>query len=725
MRPGRGRAVAGWVLLGGLAVGLVLWRAWPWLSMNVGPVAEAPGDEGVNPIVHKGTTALETSELSTDVELGERSPVEPMSPTSPAVQGVVTEESTGRPVEGASVYASYALANTEYLGFGTPARAPRRIGESATDTAGRFVIDVPDGSVVDLEVRKDGYARAVVGQVQEGMDISISIGRGRTLSGTVSSPTGHDPPEGVVVRVTNEGRQGKRVDVDSTPLSEDGTYCFQLGPGVYGVWAHSPKYHRIGRDGIDLRTSMAESVDFAFRPIQVARGRVVTEAESPVEGATVTFQGEDLPFVTTGPSGEFEMLIPSWPPCVIRASKAGFAVAEAPVDLEDERDIVLRMHAGATVKGEFFGTSDGPLASTEVYLFSSGMRRGTGRDVRAMTDQKTAVCDDSGRFVIHDVRSDIRSCLLLVAPAGPRRFLHLPSLEPGQVLDLGRVLAAPLCGVRGRVLDPNGSAAADLCVVAWLVPGGARAHVGDEVRRGEDATLRGREFRCRTDSDGAFVLDKLEPGACTVAVESDEVAYHSLEVSLERGVLDLGTLRPEFGSGPLSATRAVRGDVVFDGRLPEGRLSVQFESGGDTTTVPLGPANEFDLAGCPLRPDSELQSFLLVVDDQGRQLVHATQAWAGEDVLRVLVPALDTALIEVEYEDGPGVERLAVEERLAGGAQFRWLAMLALPESGVVSLYMDGHRECRLRLLSPSAGTSEWTRRLRGGERVRVRVGDE
>ncbi len=182
------------------------------------------------------------------------------------------------------------------------------VASTITNTAGRFVLDVPGGIYVVTAVAREGtpfesstYAKAEVPQSQQ-LFFNLEPIPAVHLSGTVRDPTG-EPVAGVRFRFDGAGPNGGTGESGTATTGADGNYSVWLPPDnyvAYAWWTPITESHAaLPSNGFALTTSEFTIESEQKRNIIIpATSRLTVETVGkeavPVPGVTVTIGGSTV-----------------------------------------------------------------------------------------------------------------------------------------------------------------------------------------------------------------------------------------------------------------------------------------------------------------------------------------------------------------------------------------------------------------------------------------------
>ncbi|HKH49700.1 MAG TPA: carboxypeptidase-like regulatory domain-containing protein [Thermoanaerobaculia bacterium] len=478
------------------------------------------------------------------------------------------------PVAGAQVRLSAAQT-----GAG-PHESPRG-PDAVSDARGRFTVAEIPSLALDVEVSKQGFARATVrnfkiplghGPVDLG---TVTLRPGVLLSGVVINGQSRPivgasvfhvaelrPPSDLVERLRDQapdavtGSDGRFALADLRQGEPAHLLVFAKGflpVTVRGI--HPPT-------ATPLRIELAAGADLA--------GRIVDPEGAPVSGAEIaltwqpTLPGrDDIPTgrpvskrASTNRDGQFRFTEMPAGKATLTASAAGFITLEdqplvLPQAPGEEKEVVLQR--GSTLEGRVVTTVGAPVAG-----------------VRVLAGAASGMSDDDGVFRVDGVRPGP----LVVEAVHPhyKRFRQRIRIEE-QVNHLDIELAAGTT-VRGRVVDGS----------AQPVP--AATAVLETVERNEVLA-----YQARTDADGLFTLEDVAAGRYRLRASANGFTDGELpqEVVVQREIVE--GLEVVLGKGGAITGRVLGLETE---ELPQVTVSAMHEA-GESRVAELDAAGNYAL----------------------------------------------------------------------------------------------------------------------------------
>lgn len=314
----------------------------------------------------------------------------------------------------------------------------------------------------------------------------------------------------------------------------DGRLQLVLAPGTARAAAWSENACALPSSA-RLEPATTAHIELELEPSFPVSGRVLDAASgAPIEGARVSlWTFAELDTVLSGPDGSFvHPRFPSRAPAqqiAARAEGYGTAVRYLRIDagggwkipgaLTGEKSqrgngtpwVELAMVPAQVALGQVVDEDGEPVVGARVMAegFFHAMPAVASRDFALATS------DDSGRFRLTGLRSDIGHSLLIEAPG----FAHeIRELEGGRTEnDLGILRLTRESVLAGVAIDTNGLPLIDVEVVLrteTVEPVLASGPLDAATR------LQGRERRVRTTGEGTFLFENLQPNAVRISVET-------------------------------------------------------------------------------------------------------------------------------------------------------------------------------------------------------------
>ena len=375
----------------------------------------------------------------------------------------------------------------------------------------------------------------------------------------------------------------------STTSSPRGT--FRLSGLAVGV-AYQLRARKPGFAPLELEVGALEPaesrdrLEVVLRAGRLAAGRVVDESDAPVAGAEVTLRppiptdplavayrmalqrgGEDGPTSTTDAEGRFEVGDLAVGRYDLEVRARGFAPARVPglrvdegVGQADFGTVVLV--PGASIEGRVADPDGRPIAGAEVTV---EIERDGLMALSLSGPRNRVETGADGRFVVADLVPDRPVTLAVAKPGYGSEFTS--SVRPP--VDAIAVVLRPSGGLKGRVVDAQGDPVAGARVMA------APDHraLASGPRR---TPRRERPPWSRSDADGRFLIEDVEPGTLQVSVQAESYQrYVATGVEVEAGTEREIEIVLETGA-------TVEGRITTADGVPLAQASVQVAPRRDT-----------------------------------------------------------------------------------------------------------------------------------------------
>lgn len=385
-----------------------------------------------------------------------------------------------------------------------------------------------------VEVWGEGYAPTGQALVAQGVvRRDVVVVRSGRMEGRVTDRISGAPV--VQAQVTLLAGQATTLSPVSTVTDAEGRYVLaHVAPGpllLFSVKAGGYDAFGTGGDGFGGRRIVAGETtvfDVTLTPGATVGGRVTGPDGRAVAYATVAlvdpcrrWEGEETAltdatgrYLVTGlHAGAYELRVtaPGFAPIVDEAESR----VVVPPDLQPVvRDIVLS--AGAVLVGRVRTPEGAPQGGASVGVSASGPP-----ELRARVRDLVAVTDPAGGFRLLGVPPGVDLVVAATHDAWVRGTLGPLRLLPGQQQEVTLVLRTGAT-LPGRVVDGQGRPVE-----------GARVRWGNVGPENEDRVSPGDSFRAdealgprvlRTDADGRFAIERLEPGRLLLKVEHEGFA---------------------------------------------------------------------------------------------------------------------------------------------------------------------------------------------------------
>lgn len=409
-----------------------------------------------------------------------------------------------------------------------------RVDVEAGADGGYRLDTLVDGVRYFVETWAEGYAPT--GQVLVAQGVArrdVTVVRAGRVEGRVTDRATGAPVEGA--QVTLLAGQATTLSPVSTVSGPDGGYVLaHVAPGpLLLLSVRAAGYEAGGLDagalaGRRVVAGETQGIDVTLARGATVGGRIVGEDGRPVAYATVAlldprrrWDGEassisdlDGRYLVTGlRAGTYE----------VRVAAPGYA----PITDEQEARVVvppdlapvtrdLRLSLGAVLVGRVRTPEGGGAAGAVVEVRAAGPP-----ELRARVRDLDAITDPNGAFRLLGVPTGVDLVVSAAHDDWVRGTLRPLRLTPGQTQEVALVLRAG-ASLPGRVVDAQGRAVADARVRWGAITPDNEERVGHGDAFRADEALGQRVLR--TDADGRFLLERLEPGRLLLKVEREGFA---------------------------------------------------------------------------------------------------------------------------------------------------------------------------------------------------------
>lgn len=487
---------------------------------------------------------------------------------------VAVTSAAGVAVAGAEVAGDSLVLVLRATGDASPVHRMRVATRTAIDGRARLE-GLPDAPLT-VRARADGHVEASAFPVDPARGVTLVLGRGSRVSGTLRlDPGGIAPPEGTVAKL------GDRV----APVAKDGAWAFDtVPPGPValtfagrGFVAPEPRTFVLadGTDRADVAVAAARTSSLAGR-VLLPKGRTVPGVRLVFAyrpGSAATTAALIVPVAADGAYRAAE-LAPGDGVAVTVEARGFTPKRVAGLSLPsggDAQPLEVRLDPGAPVAGVVVGLDEAPVAAAVVALYAD--EAGRVETVRTRTDA-------DGRFAADGVPPGRTWVRVLGRPAGGSMDFGPfdvpegtdPAAGPPPV-DVGTLRAFSGWTLHGRVTDADGRT---------LPPGIAVAasQDGAEVARAGPAP------------DGRFALTGLRAGPVAVRAALGEETVGAASASLPAaGELSIVCGLPAVVSGSILD---VNGAPVAAASLRATPVGAAVEGGARAVAV-RDPSGRFEL----------------------------------------------------------------------------------------------------------------------------------
>jgi protocatechuate 3,4-dioxygenase beta subunit len=423
----------------------------------------------------------------------------------------------GKPVEGALVIARKVGATDQPL-------------STRTLADGRFRLPLPRKAVGpwDVRVEAKGLAALQLEKVQPGSPLTVTLQKGRVLTGTVRDGSDNRPLAAAIVeaRSTDPWRGSlpwePSAGVVAARTDRDGRFRLEgLANGLFEVSARAPRYGRAHRRNV----RPGASVDLLLLPGASISGTVTGPDARPVADATLVAQKrgdggfEPAGTETTNARGRFSLVgvEPGAYRLVVRHPDLAPGVADVTVEPLADALVDISLARGVPVLGHLIADRERPVAGKVSVEELSG-RRVTSR----LAEILRAEAGPDGLFVIE--RLPPGSHVLAVhAPGFAKRRVEVEVGARAASVDLGEIALDRGLVISGHVQSRGGAPIADASVGAYSMTESIVAYEPNEP--------------VRTEAEGSFVIGGLETGRFTLSASAP--GYATARKVAEAGAEDV------------------------------------------------------------------------------------------------------------------------------------------------------------------------------------------
>ncbi len=649
------------------------------------------------------------------------------------IRGIVVD-ADGGPVAGASVVPVSKTINpmmfmrmAQQDAFDAPPPSDR------TGADGSFLISGLAPGMIHLLAQGDGWLPARAEDIEvraheTTVDVRIVVERESVLTGRVTSADG-GPLAGATVEVEAPQPSGWAAMAvqamggawSSSVTDADGGYRVRrLNAGARRVRVSSEGYLRT-EDTVTFPGGEESQKDFELAPGYTISGTVYTPAGLPQADAVVRVSwpedsggnpwaammgggGAGRSF-TTDADGRYTADGLDEGPYSVTARMQGFLPASAEDIAQGSGSVDLTLGAAATLSGVVFDEAGNTVARATVML-EGGPSGGSNPWAAMMGNSTSTLADDAGRFELNGIAPGKYRLRGRADGHADSEALNVEAEAGVEASDLELVLL-PSATVTGRVVERGTSSGVEGALVYVSRAEGPMAGFNASDNLGGEPQAPPDSVSTTTDSEGAFVLDGLNPGQVTLQVRSRDYAPESIpavpapsEVTVEVsaggevvGVVLDSDGNPEVGAQIMlsggsmgfglqrSATTDTAGEFAFERRRAGNYnlMRIGTESGafgmqgmvpvtvrdGETTRHDFRPRKDTTtVTGSVIRGGEPLQDAMVILSggDMGMQM--STADANGELEFENVAPGSYTVMVQRGMMGGSTSEKVTVP---AGG----------------------------------------------------------
>lgn len=480
--------------------------------------------------------------------------------------GVVTDETTGKPIEGARV-----AVYVGEMGWGGRAEPGAKASADVrlTDKAGRFTFEaITPGPVSSAVVQKPGYVSASFSrwpppgnqwpavEADGTTEVTCQLKRGGVIRGMVKTQDGGTPVAGAEVTLMGQGwaAMGSMwVGTPSATSGDDGSYeLVGVNPGKYTLLAMADGFSPPGGEqGVEVE--IGEGGGEVTRDFELIRAGIVTGIVTdpdgePIAGANIRIRqgptegggrgsrwGRNMarqvltsgatPADRTGEDGTFRLTgVGTDTMWVVYAESDEYISGESkPFKLAagDVKEIEIEMMAGGSLRGVVVDDQGQRLAGARVQVGRLpddllGKKRLNGWEARRALGAEVYRTDEEGRFFAPNLKPG-RQLVRASKDGFVTHFKRNITINDGQAyenytipLSRGEVLEGTVVGADGRPIRR-----AAVSVTTDPNPGS-----DDEEQDGSGEASEDVEptMWARTDDKGYYKIENIKPGTYNVVV---------------------------------------------------------------------------------------------------------------------------------------------------------------------------------------------------------------
>ncbi len=389
--------------------------------------------------------------------------------------------------------------------------------ESAADGSFRFRLEV--WRPLDLVVEAEGFAFTKLPNLYAGEDVRVVLAPAAAVFGTVTDDRSGAPLEGVEIEAVPGVLRAPGAPRFHAVSGPDGAYRLSgLPPAYFRIEARQPGHVTAWNHSLTLAAGEERRLDLSLEGGTTIRGRV-TDAGThrPIPGATVNLRAADPAHAAHADTeGRYELAgVPVGYDDRVRFRAPGYGEYDYRVRLvpEEGLDLDIGLLPGRRATGRVLDRDGQPVAGAFV-VAAARLYRQQYDDWQ--DDRVSTRSDGEGRFVLADLRVDLRHTLLVRAEGHATAVFDFPAAEwSTPELDLGDLVLEPPASIAGRVLDSHGEPIPEI----WVLLDGEprrRDDLGPSLE-GPEGYMGGEGFGfgrilARTDARGRFALADLPAG---------------------------------------------------------------------------------------------------------------------------------------------------------------------------------------------------------------------
>ncbi|HVT57502.1 MAG TPA: carboxypeptidase-like regulatory domain-containing protein [Thermoanaerobaculia bacterium] len=447
-----------------------------------------------------------------------------------------------------------------------------RLWATLRGTSGQLAAPgLPDAEEVALTVIGSGFAPAALRGRPSELPRRLRLGAGASLSGRVTGPAGR-PLAAATVRVEAwiSPSLPQPFSLGVATRADGGWRLAGLPPGRAALRITAPGYVAVH----ELIELAAGGNDLGVRTLATAQTvavLTVDEEGTPVAGAKVDAGSGTLAVSDVQGLAQLGGLPAA--PLALTATAPGHLPGKARYNPPFAEPLQVALPRATTLRGRFLEAPGLPVGEGSIRIEQGS---------RYLDDR----LGDGGRFD-KDLEPGHAVVLVLRSPATRELRLTVPTGQPGEVRDLGDLLAPQGLAVTGRVVSGRDG----------LPVAAARVWLPRPGPEGPAVAWAGRDLLQATSAeDGRFRLAGLAPGAAVLRIEAAGFARAHRELSLVAAAAGDGAAGSE-APPPIDL-----GDIALSAGATL-RVVVKGSRAALAQTAPEGAVARADLRNSWLEPD--------------------------------------------------------------------------------------------------------------------------
>jgi protocatechuate 3,4-dioxygenase beta subunit len=441
-------------------------------------------------------------------------------PPEAVIQGIVVEETSGRPVGGIQVQA----LSEQQRGAIPPPEAVSSSGEGAFRlrglAPGSYTLQLPSiRGQIAAWVAEPVPVSVKTGETKN--DIKLLLTKGAIIEVLVKESGGKP-----IVKANVNVRSGQRNQSVEGSTDENGLARIHVTAGQYSIFAPYREGYTLqgnSEERVGIEEGQTKRVEFTLSTLPKISGIVRDEAGHPLAGVKLEVKPMGRDETNSDASGKFEaawdprMWGPQGTTLVLVARDVAHNLAEA-VDLDEQGgSLDVKLKPGVTVTGSVLSEGGKPLpgARIRVSLRASRWSSSLGRG-------ELATADPEGKFVVKALPPEREYTVTAVANGYGKRDVPV---DPANIKDnhfeAGPFKLTPATlSISGIVVDPNDQPVAGASVYGY---GNGQPDLGN----------------IQTDNEGKFTIKGVCPGSIRLNVNTRTPPYRYANLEVEGGATDV------------------------------------------------------------------------------------------------------------------------------------------------------------------------------------------